>query len=356
MIKNRPSKLPQICNAQRRATQSSFNSCGSRRSSVWDGAASNSDVGSVEEDSDFSFLPADPSREQARRVAELHEGVLDKLELGENSTSWEVQDEKKVKEEVRHKVLERRSLLGAEILQAVLRKVHHIVAERRSWFAEDLVQEMRRHLAPEKKSWMEKEVLQELQRVFMERRFWHAEEILYEVRRVVMDLREEALDDDILERRRPGEGDHTGSSYYIVLPENGVPAVEALLSSRVRAELLNDELQVEQPMQEPLQSQRRSLEDGSQTKKRTKPRNPWYVRPSKWYSGSSPGSPESDGRGGRQHDDPAGGSRDEDAVDGDASDRDDEPRALTRMEKETLPIVEAYRQSLKGHRLPHFLQ
>jgi len=366
MIKKGSSKLPQIHATQRRASQDSIRSSGSRRSSLWDGAASNSDVGSGGEASDVGFLHADLSHEQARRVAEFHEGFLDRTPLGDDA-SWGQQTQDEVQEEVRRAVLDRR-------FQEVLQKVDQKVRERKSWIAEELVQEVR-CMFSERRSWAEEEVLQELQRVFTEKRVWRAENVRHEVRRVVMDRKvqlTEELDDDILQRPRPGERDR--ASYYIVLPENGVPAVEALLSSRVRAELLNDEFTAEQSLQEP----RRSLQDEGRTKQQTRPRNPWYLPPSAWYSRASLGSPSSDSRGGGHHDDIAAGGSEEDVADGEDSDhgggggREEDaaggsreegaaagkkkPRALTRMEKETLPIVEAYRQSLKGHRLPHFLQ
>jgi len=376
MIQKKASKLPQIHSLQRRTTQGSVRSIGSRRSSLWDGAASNSDVSSAGEASDLSVFHADLSREQARRVAELHEGFLDRMPRLDDA-SWEEQKPDQVKDEVRRAVLDRRS----QQMQEVWQKVQQVVRERRSWISEELVQAVW-CVVSERISWIEKEVLQELQRVFMKKRIWQLQEIIQEGRKAIEDRRlwltkplNDGRDDDILQRRRPGEENHAGSSYYIVLPENGVPAVEAFLSSRVRAELLNEEFAAEQPLQEPLHSPGRFLEDDSRAKQRTRPRNPWYLPPSAWYSGAAPGSPSSDGRAGSQLDDIAGSGREEDSEDSDSSDdepgslsqeekeeseerrrKKERPRALTQLEKDTLPIVEAYRQSLKGQRLPHFLQ
>jgi len=189
------------------------------------------------------------------------------------------------------------------------------------------------------------------------------EDILKEVRRAVLDRRpwhrEEDLDDAFLERRRRNERGDGG--FHIILPDNRVRAVEDQLGSRVRAELLGED--AVEPVAPPLPRRPGRPEDG-RPKGPRRHRNPWYLPATHWYDPEAQKDPNAERGGGFPYDSQilSGGEAEPPHVEeqergGDAGSGGDGPvRALTRRDKETLQIIDAYKQYMKGHRLPHFLQ
>lgn len=134
------------------------------------------------------------------------------------------------------------------------------------------------------------------------------------------------------------------------MPNNRMLSADAFLCRSVR-----DDLHGESSDNGLVQTSPTSRHSPQQPRR---PRNPWYLPPATWYS-------EATGRStaGRHA---ARSSRRSGRISGPANsgpnshrtspEHEDRPRALTESDKATLRIVEAYRQSLKGQRLPHFLQ
>lgn len=188
------------------------------------------------------------------------------------------------------------------------------------------------------------------------------DDIIRDVRRAVQERKpwREEFDDAALERRRQIERqDRVDRGYHIILPDNRVRAMEDQLSRRVRAQLLDEE---EGPEPPPVAPPKKSSQEESLAKiGRRKVRNPWYQPAKTWYC-KDLAKDMGESRGGgfpydshilHKTDGAAGGSEEPDNGDGSI-------RALTRREKETLQIVDAYRiymrDTMKGARLPHFLQ
>merc|ERR1719356_546698 len=130
--------------------------------------------------------------------------------------------------------------------------------------------------------------------------------------------------------------------------------MDAQISRRVRAQLMGEE---EVPEPAPLPPQRRPDEGRGGPKGPRRPRNPWYLPPSTWYS-SKAAKDVSDGNSGSfPYDSQILGEGSSGLPPSDEADPGgDGPHRLTQREKETLQIVEAYKQHMKGSRLPHFLQ
>lgn len=180
------------------------------------------------------------------------------------------------------------------------------------------------------------------------------EDILRDAKRCVQERKpwREEVDDASLERRRLSDRqDRVDRGYLIILPDNRVRSMDTQLSRRVRAQLFNEEEVPEAP-QLGAPAQRRQEENKPRGPKRM--RNPWYLPASSWYANTArkdPGKRES----GRFPYDTL--LRGEDGPPSTAPAAEDQETAgLTQRDKETLQIVEAYRQHMKGSRLPHFLQ
>jgi len=183
------------------------------------------------------------------------------------------------------------------------------------------------------------------------------EDILAEVRQHVQAQKpwREELDDDIFEKRRTSERrERMDRGYLIILPDNRVRAMDTMLSKRVRAQLLDEQENTE--MTSPSAWHRRPDENKPRGPRRF--RNPWYLPPSSWYSNKA-AKDDLEGQGGsfpydsqilRGERATGTGAADEQDASGDG------PHQLTQREKETLHVVEAYKQHMKGSRLPHFLQ
>jgi len=191
------------------------------------------------------------------------------------------------------------------------------------------------------------DILQDVKKAVLERRPWH---------------REEDLDDAFLERRRRSERELRGDSgIHIILPDNRVRAMEDQLGSRIRAELLGEEEGFEHAVSAP-SCLRRADESRAKAKAARRPRNPWYLPASYWYNPEALKDPSAERGGGFPYDSQILPKDQVESRDAEEQEREDSPggegrvRALTRREKETLQIVEAYKAYIKGHRLPHFLQ
>mmetsp|Transcript_22931 Transcript_22931/g.42491 ORF Transcript_22931/g.42491 Transcript_22931/m.42491 type:complete len:294 (+) Transcript_22931:76-957(+) len=181
------------------------------------------------------------------------------------------------------------------------------------------------------------------------------EEIIRDVKRYVHAMKpwRQELDDSILEKRRYQEKqDRLDRVFHILLPDNRVRAMEDELSTRVRGQILDDEEPKVEPVAAPPPQQRRLLED-IKAKGHKKVKNPWYMPAASWHKNTAaentgdvretfPYANVILGLG----EEPKSKSVDEQA----------DPRELTVHQKETLGIVEAYKQYMKGSRLPHFLQ
>lgn len=206
------------------------------------------------------------------------------------------------------------------------------------------------------------------------------DDILKEVRQHVQAQKpwREEYDDAVFERRRQAERlESADRGCLIILPDNRVRAMDTQISRRVRAQLLGEE-EVPEPPSWAAQ-QRRQEESRPKGPKRV--RNPWYLPPHTWFSnkaandagegqtGSFPydgqilrgeshatttSGTTASGRGGGGGGSGAGGGQA--AEEGGGELGGDGPHRLTQREKETLQIVEAYKQHIKGSRLPHFLQ
>lgn len=182
------------------------------------------------------------------------------------------------------------------------------------------------------------------------------EEILRTARRCVQEKKpwREEVDDASLERRR--QTDRIDRGYLIILPDNRVRPMDAQLSRRVRAQLLGEEEVPEVPAL--AAAPRRQEEKKPRGPRRM--RNPWYLSPGEWFAKNAATDPGKGEVGRFPYDQMLRGEApaksgasvvaDEQEPSGDG------PHRLTQREKETLQIVEAYKQHMKGSRLPHFLQ
>mmetsp|Transcript_19040 Transcript_19040/g.38446 ORF Transcript_19040/g.38446 Transcript_19040/m.38446 type:complete len:276 (-) Transcript_19040:101-928(-) len=187
------------------------------------------------------------------------------------------------------------------------------------------------------------------------------DEIIKEVRQFVQAQKpwREEFDESVLERRREAERqERVDRGFMIILPDNRVRAIDTHLSARVHAQLLGEE---EVPEPAPLPPPRpRRQDDSKKPRTARKFRNPWYLPPSSWFSNNAAHDPGAHQDGSFPYDTQifrsesasyAGGGIGQ-SEDGEAGDG---PHRLTQREKETLQIVEAYKQHMKGSRLPHFL-
>jgi len=188
------------------------------------------------------------------------------------------------------------------------------------------------------------------------------EEVLRDVRRAVLQRHGVNPDEDfdtIGLERNPRSTTLPGG-VHIVLPDNRVRAVEDQLSRRVRAELLGDDAGSELPAKTTPRTKR--PQEGRPTPRR--PRNPWYLPPSAWHNPEALKDPAAEPRGGFPYDSQILKNGEAESASFDDQERDangggdGQARVLTKREKETLKIVEEYRNYMKakGHRLPHFLQ
>lgn len=147
----------------------------------------------------------------------------------------------------------------------------------------------------------------------------------------------EEIDDAILEKRRQADlQERVDRSHLIILPDNRVRTMDTQLSRRVRAQLLGEE-DAGEAQQAPLTRKREEVKANPR-----RVRNPWYLPPSEWFA-SKVAKDTAEREGANVHVEVQ-------------EIAEDVPRRLTQREKETLPIVEAYRQHMKGSRLPRFLQ
>lgn len=167
------------------------------------------------------------------------------------------------------------------------------------------------------------------------------DDILDEVRYAVQARKpwRELPDDSLLEKKS-----HIDCGRNIPLPDIRVRLIEDELSLRVRCELLNEEL--------PPLAHRQLPEKKKSNKGTRKVQNPWYLPAKKWYL---PGAGKIE--------DP-----DERSVDfpyahviwnlSEQPKKDEHTESLKQaylMNKDTVTMVEAYKQFMRGHRLPHFL-
>lgn len=172
------------------------------------------------------------------------------------------------------------------------------------------------------------------------------EDIIQEVVQCVHDRKpwRQKLDDSLLEQKHNERQDRLERGFHIILPDNRVRVFEDELSYRVRCSLLASGPEEEQPP-----PPRRP--DKSKTKNAIRMRqNPWYKKPTSWYSVEEKLRAESNEED--RNDFPYAqvilSLKDEAKADQPSS-----AAALTPFQKENL---EMYKQYMKGQRLPHFLQ
>lgn len=162
------------------------------------------------------------------------------------------------------------------------------------------------------------------------------QEVLQEAKENVRRRRpgEELLDDHQLELlSRPQDKSHRGC--HIILPDNRVRAMEDQLSARVRARLLDEG---KGPMETPRapRPQRRRPQAESRPRAPPKPRTPWYLPPTQWFN--KEGTGENDEGGGGFPYDGRYKAAEQDGAEG---------GPLSQKEKDSLQIVEAYKQYMK---------
>lgn len=215
-------------------------------------------------------------------------------------------------------------------------------------------------------------------------------EILADVRQFVHEQKpwRPPLDDSILEKKVRDKRLEPHDSCLIILPDNRVQNMEDRLSLRVRAELLNEPLPPTgstdalddslsaMPSTNHLGTSKLTSEtSNSGAAVRKKIRNPWYMNPKDWHNKADPrliqkkdGLPYMPAElamqfaqdGGRQA---QAGNSNSGGQQGGALDKkevgegDSEYRPLTQREKESLPIINDYKEhcQLKKQRLPYFL-
>mmetsp|Transcript_129321 Transcript_129321/g.374484 ORF Transcript_129321/g.374484 Transcript_129321/m.374484 type:complete len:279 (+) Transcript_129321:1-837(+) len=174
------------------------------------------------------------------------------------------------------------------------------------------------------------------------------EDIIKEVKQHVQALRpwRPEFDEAAFERRREEERqERIDRGFLIILPDNRVRTMDTLLSRRVRAQLLGEE-EVPEVARLPPPARR------EEKTKKLKARTPWYLPPETWFNPNAAKGRREGSSGSFPYDSHAyhgGGDG------GGPEDNPDGPQRLTQREKETLQIVEAYKQHMKGSRLPHFL-
>jgi len=193
------------------------------------------------------------------------------------------------------------------------------------------------------------------------------EEIINEVRRSVQARKpwREEIDEEALEEKRKNEKqERVDRGFHIILPDNRVRAMEDQLSRRLRAQLLgeeeDDEAAPEVSTANPQLTAAQRREERARGL-RPKARNPWYLPPKIWYSGKVGKDPNQISSGGFPYDaqimgDAAAPKPPHNEEQETRSYDDGVPRQLTKRDKETLQIVEHYKNYMKGQRLPHFLQ
>mmetsp|Transcript_84651 Transcript_84651/g.229729 ORF Transcript_84651/g.229729 Transcript_84651/m.229729 type:complete len:291 (-) Transcript_84651:71-943(-) len=192
------------------------------------------------------------------------------------------------------------------------------------------------------------------------------DDIIKEVRQHVhaqKPWREHIVDIDFDRRRAHERQERMDRGFLIIMPDNRVRAMDTMISARVRAQIFDDE---EEP--DLASSSRRGFSarrrkerlapEDNKPKGPRRPRNPWYLPPSSWHSKQS-AKDMGDGETGRFPYDTEI-LRNQGVLGGAHGDREDDvdesrPPKVSELEKESLQIVEAYKQHMKGSRLPHFL-
>mmetsp|Transcript_63376 Transcript_63376/g.163051 ORF Transcript_63376/g.163051 Transcript_63376/m.163051 type:complete len:266 (+) Transcript_63376:80-877(+) len=183
------------------------------------------------------------------------------------------------------------------------------------------------------------------------------EDILREVRQRVQDMKpwREELNDSLLEKRRQSDRQaQADRGYLIILPDNRVRAMEDQLSSRVRAQLLG-----ETGAPGPTQASPRPPEE-AKPKGPRRSRNPWYLPSKSWYK-QQRDKDEDEGEGFPYDSKQRGTGKDAPTFsECEKGDGDRPAGPISQKDKDTLQIIEEYRQYMKhekaGQRLPHFLQ
>jgi hypothetical protein len=162
------------------------------------------------------------------------------------------------------------------------------------------------------------------------------EQILEEVRQTVQTRKpwRELADDSLLEKKSLVD-----KGAHIPLPDIRVRLMEDELSLRVRCELLDEPIP-------PLAPVKKSPK--IKPKETRKVQTPWYIPAKKWYELQD------------KSENPEEGSANFPYANliWNLSDKKEEPseaKQLAQFNKETLSMVESYKQFMKGNRLPHFL-
>lgn len=172
------------------------------------------------------------------------------------------------------------------------------------------------------------------------------EDIISEVTRYVQERKpwRQKLDDSVLEQKHNERQDRLERGFHIILPDNRVRVMEDELSFRVRCSLLDiDPLEVEPPP--PLRRPDKNRRHNQKMRM-----NPWYLKPTSWYSLKEKLKAEQDDE--NSNDFPYANV---------ILNLPEEPKTdetggapqLTPFQKENLDM---YKQYMKGNRLPHFLQ
>jgi len=216
------------------------------------------------------------------------------------------------------------------------------------------------------------------------------DEILSDVRRFVHEQnpRRPPLDDSLLEKKVRDKRLEPHDSCLIILPDNRVQTMEDRLSLRVRAELLNEPIPGGEDGEEDSPfgmstanhlgaSKLTSEVSKSAAPARKKIRNPWYMDPKDWHNKAAsrlvqktdglPYMPvelamefAEDG-GHRTHlassTSGSGAGRQGVGASGNRDENDNELRPLTQREKDSLPIINDYKEHCQKwkQRLPYFL-
>lgn len=165
------------------------------------------------------------------------------------------------------------------------------------------------------------------------------------------------LDDSVLEKQKTEEPPQLDKSSLIVLPDNRVRSMEDRVSDRMRALLLHEE-EVPEELKETAPAASMASRRPSDSKRKAV-RNPWYIPPTDWYSEKAIQMAAKEGSEVFPYDALSEVVEDEPPP-GTAIEGEGEPRRLTKQDRETLHICDAYRKHLDSHkpklRRPHFLQ
>lgn len=188
------------------------------------------------------------------------------------------------------------------------------------------------------------------------------EDILKEVKQQVQAQKpwRQYVDEAEMERRRKSDRqDRMGGGFFVIMPDHRVRAMDTMISRRVRAQLFDDKEDSDDLASSSRRSRRRkdarSVEEGK-PKPTRKVRNPWYLPAQTWYT-KQKGKDVADSELGRFPYDVEilraqglhGGTDD------DNDHRLDGRPPKKVAEIESLQIVDAYKQHMRGLRLPHFL-